>query len=228
VVDPMSGIASMRFRGLKARWLALSIGAAVAASVSFWGAKFLVLVARAPTEAGVTTPIVALPGDLTAARGDDSLAKPVPAVVPAAASPRFQLFGVIALHDPNSSSQGVALLAVDGRPSRAFKVGDVLDSDLVLQAVHTRSVSIGPRGGATLISLELQAPGSTATANLEAGGSERGQAAIAQTPSRQITSERPPTPESGSALSSAPNTLLNNPADMAPADASGGDAPPSG
>lgn len=212
---------------MKARWLAVIILAAVAASVLFWGLTSFVLVARPPAIAGVRTPTMAPPGDLTPLRGNDPSPIPVPAVALAAESARFQLIGVIAPRDPNSGSQGVALIVIDGKPAQAFRVGDMLDSDRVLQAVQMRGVSIGPRGGATLISLQLPAPESAANANLEAGASDSGQASMQTRPSRQISIGRPPMPGINSLHGSAPNTLLNNPADMAPADASGSDAPPS-
>ncbi len=212
---------------MKARWLAIIILAAVAASVLFWGLTSFVLVARAPADAGVGAPTMALPGDLTALRGNDPSPTPVPAVALAVESSRFQLIGVIAPRDPNSGSQGVALIVIDGKPAQAFRVGDRLDSDQVLQAVQMRGVSIGPRGGATSISLQLPAPGSAANANLEAGASDNGQAAMQTRPSRQISIGRPPMPGISSLHDSAPNTLLNNPADMVPADASGSDAPAS-
>ena len=212
---------------MKARWLAFIIWTSMAASVLFWGLKFFVLDARPPADAGVTMPGIALPGDLNQLRGNDPTPNPVSAVSLAAESSRFQLVGVIAPRDPSSGSQGLALIVIDGKPAQAFKVGDMLDSDRILQAVHVRGVLIGPRGGATLISLELTAPGSAANANLEAGASDSGQAAMQTRPSRQILIGRPPLPGISSLQASAPNTLLNNPADMAPADANGSGTPPS-
>ena len=210
---------------MKTRWLAFTICAAVAVGLFFGGMKFFVLGARPPADAGVTTPTMALPGDLTPSRGNDPPPSPVPAAVLATESSRFQLVGVIAPGDPNSGSQGAALVTIDGKPAQVFRVGDMLDSDWVLQAIQVRSVSIGPRGGTTLISLELPAPGLAANTDLEAGVPDSRQAARQPRPSRQISIGHPPAPRISSLHGSAPNVLLNNPADMAPADASGYDAP---
>ena len=52
---------------------------------------------------------------------------------------------------------GLALIAVDGKPAKAFAVGARLDSDLVLQSVGLRTASIGPAQGARSVLLELPA-----------------------------------------------------------------------
>ena len=57
--------------------------------------------------------------------------------------------------DAAASGQGVALIAVDGKPAKAFGVGARLDSDLVLQSVSLRTASIGPAQGAASVKLEL-------------------------------------------------------------------------
>jgi general secretion pathway protein C len=52
---------------------------------------------------------------------------------------------------------GLALIAVDGKPPKAYAVGARLDSDLVLQSVGLRTASIGPSQGARSVLLELPA-----------------------------------------------------------------------
>ena len=118
-------------------------------------------------------------------------------------SSRFQLIGVIASPDAISNSQGVALIVIDGQPARAFRVGAMLDSDRVLQAVQMRGAWIGSRDGGTSFLLGLPA---TVLDN--------GRAGVQTQPSNQIPSMHSPTPDNVR-LHYAPNTQLNNPADMA-------------
>jgi hypothetical protein len=191
---------------MKTRWLAFSICATVAAGLLFGGMKIYVLVSRPLANAGAARPTTALRSDLPSVRGDTTSTILSPASVPASESSRFHLVGVIAPGDPNSGSQRLALIAIDGKPAQVFRVGDVLDSDRVLQAIQANSISVGPRGGATLISLEIAAPGMATT---QPG------------PSPNISTRHAQNPSINSAQGSAPNVLLNNPADMAPADASG-------
>jgi general secretion pathway protein C len=82
---------------------------------------------------------------------------PVRAVEPTASpepppDARFQLLGLFAAQPGRS---GVALIAVDGKPPRAFRVGAIVDGGHVLQAVDKRSAMLGPRGGATAMTLRL-------------------------------------------------------------------------
>ena len=70
---------------------------------------------------------------------------------PALAS-RFVLTGVVA----DASGGGAALIAVDGRPPRPYRVGSRLDEGLVLQSVQGRRALIGPsRDGPTAVALGL-------------------------------------------------------------------------
>ena len=197
---------------MKTRWLAFTLCAVVAAGLFFGGMELFVFVARPPVDAGSATPTAPPPVDLIPSRGLDPPPSPVPAALLLAESSRFQLVGVIAPGDPNSGSQGVALISIDGKPAQAFRVGDMLSTDRVLQAIQSRSVLIGPPGGAAWTSLELAAPGL---------------AAIQPRPSQQLLIGHPPAPQISSLHGSAPNVLLNNPADMAPADANGNGASPS-
>jgi general secretion pathway protein C len=75
------------------------------------------------------------------------------ALVPAAAS-RFVLLGVVA----GRSNTGAALIAVDGKPGRAFRVGSKIDQGVVLQAVEPRRVRLGSAAdAATTLTLEMPA-----------------------------------------------------------------------
>lgn len=76
-----------------------------------------------------------------------------PAAAPALAS-RFQLVGVLA----GGPTQGAALIAVDGKPAKPFRVGAPVAEGMVLQSVQGRRVNLGAGGDATAtLTLELPA-----------------------------------------------------------------------
>ena len=60
------------------------------------------------------------------------------ALAPVEASSRFQLSGVIA----SGRGQGVALVAIDGKPPRPYRVGSALEEGLVLQSVEKRGAAV--------------------------------------------------------------------------------------
>jgi general secretion pathway protein C len=153
-------------RAMKARLLAFVIWAAVAASVVFWVMR---VVTKSPGAPPYTNPISGAGG----AGGDLSRVLGAPKVQVAAAaesapqSSRFQLLGVVA---PKSSAslQGVALIAIDGKPARAFRVGALVDGEWVVQSVHSRGAALGPREGAAGMRLALPPLSVAATGTLPA------------------------------------------------------------
>jgi len=158
------------------RLLTLVVWALVAAAAVFWGVKLIANPMSVPAHAQVAMPGSAPAGDLSRLLG----AGPAPAEVVAEAPPppppeasRFQLIGVVAARRA-PTSQGVALIAVDGKPARAFRVGTVIDGDLVLQSVQARGAVIGQRGGVSRVSLELPPLAPPATGVPGAGGSVAG------------------------------------------------------
>jgi general secretion pathway protein C len=78
-----------------------------------------------------------------------------PAAGPAPAVPlatRFSLLGVVS----DAGGQGAALISVDGRPAKPFRVGSQVDEGIVLQSVQGRSaVLAASRIGPPLATLEL-------------------------------------------------------------------------
>ena len=148
---------------MSARLSAFVAWALVAAGVVFWGLRLGVTPLAAP--AGTPTVANALhpPADLSRLLGAEPVRQ---AAAPVAESSRFRLVGVIAdaqTTDGAARRRGVALLAVDGKPPRAFRVGATVDGGLALLAVARRTVQIGPRGGAASLSLELPLPSPPAT-----------------------------------------------------------------
>jgi general secretion pathway protein C len=156
---------------MQVRMLAFVIWAAVAASAVFW---LLRLWASSPTAPAHTVAVAtAAPprGDLTRVFGaPPAAAGPVAAPTQPALASRFKLLGVAAPREGGDRT-GVALIAVDDKPARGFKVGAVIDGDLVLQSVHPRGAALGPSGSAPAVSLELPAlPGAVSSPRAPLGG----------------------------------------------------------
>ncbi|KQU67045.1 hypothetical protein ASE08_17195 [Rhizobacter sp. Root16D2] len=118
----------------------------------------------APSNAVTVATSVGLRGDLTRLLG----AEPVAAVAEVSpAANRFKLIGVMAAKTgPEGSAPGVALIAVDGKPARAFLAGARVDENWVLQTVSLRTASIGPMQGTPALVLEIPALPPPATGSL--------------------------------------------------------------
>ena len=139
-----------------ARWPApvatVVVWALAAASMVFWGLRL-----AAPADAVAPPAVVSAPAAVDpAAVGHllgvvDSTA--VVAATPDAAS-RFVLLGVIA----DTDGQGAALIAVDGKPARPFRVGAKLGDSYVLQSVGARVATLGGNAqGPAAFTLQLPA-----------------------------------------------------------------------
>jgi general secretion pathway protein C len=139
------------------RVCAFVIWALVAGTVVFWGLRLLVRAPEAPAHAVAVGAATVVKGDLARLLGAAPVATAAAAEANPEASSRFRLLGVMApkAGRAEASGQGFALIAVDGKPPRAFAVGAQLDTDLVLQAVSLRTASIGPPEGAASVRLEI-------------------------------------------------------------------------
>lgn len=118
----------------------LALWAAAGASVVFWGLR---LSAPAATgSAPVVLPPPVAPDAQALARLLGVPAHPTVAaagpVAPVAS--RFVLVGVLA---GRQSGGGAALIAVDGKPAKPFRVGAVVDDGLVVQALGPRQAQLG-------------------------------------------------------------------------------------
>lgn len=90
------------------------------------------------------TPQVAL------ALGAKNPVAPTAASALAAMQARLQLQGVLAV----GTKQGAALISVDGKPAKPYRVGSAIEDGLEVTSVAARSVSIGNSNAATF-TLEL-------------------------------------------------------------------------
>jgi general secretion pathway protein C len=77
---------------------------------------------------------------------------PAPVAAAPSLSSRFQLQGVLA----GDASQGAALIAVDGKAAKPYRVGAVVADGLVVQSAQGRRVSLGATiDGPSTLALEL-------------------------------------------------------------------------
>ncbi|BEP63339.1 hypothetical protein GmRootV213_38930 [Variovorax sp. V213] len=136
---------------------ALAAGAAV-----FWGLRL-----ASPTEPvapAATMPRASVSADADAVArllGAVSASEAAPAA-PEAAS-RFALSGVVA--DP--FNQGAALISIDGKPPRPFRVGSRVGDNYVLQSVGVRTATLGASAAgpaAFTLQLPVRAPISVGSA----------------------------------------------------------------
>jgi len=153
-----------------ARSVTFLVWAAVAASAVAWGLKVFVQPPAAPPQALVAETGPTARGDLTRLLGADAPV-PVAAVAPVpAADARFKLVGVVSPRSPQAAREGLALIAVDGKPPRAYRVGAVVEGPHVLQAVNPRGATLGPADGPALVALKLPPPQAAATGVLPPAG----------------------------------------------------------
>jgi general secretion pathway protein C len=148
---------------MPARLSAFVIWALVAASAAFWGLRMFVRAPGAPAHTVAVGDAAPLRADLTRIFGAPPVASTQTAQAPAMSS-RFQLTGVMAPKVPGGP--GIALIAVDGKTPRAYRVGSAIDGDLVLQSVSLRSAAIGPARGTAAVVLEMPPLPTAATGTL--------------------------------------------------------------
>lgn len=134
------------------RGVTFLLWAGAAASVVAWGLKLSSTSnATVPPAAVGTRPAVADAASLARVLGASPSAPTVAAAQPSAAS-RMSLLGVVA----DRSKQGAALIAVEGRPAKPYRVGSPVDEGLVLKSVEARkAVLASSMDGPAVVTLEL-------------------------------------------------------------------------
>ncbi len=147
--------------------------ALAAASAAYWGLRLFAAPAPVPAHARVADATPPPRGDLSRLLGVDA---PPPSAAAAEPPPdsRFQLIGVLSPRSPAAAREGVALIAVDGKPPRAFRVGHVVDGAQVLKSVNARGATLGPRDGEARVSLNLAPLAAAATGSLPGAGGAAG------------------------------------------------------
>jgi general secretion pathway protein C len=123
----------------------------LAASVVFWVMRWPVR--ETGPELPLPVPNVEVPAvSVTLLARLLSGAVPAQSVAAPAAASRFLLTGIVGL----GAGQGVALLAIDGKPPKAYRVGSMIEDGLMLQSVEPRRVALAISAKApVLFRLEL-------------------------------------------------------------------------
>jgi general secretion pathway protein C len=141
---------------LDSRWsvagATFALWALVAASAVYWGMKFTTPTGGAGMAVASRNTAQTDPAAIARLLGAGPAAASTAPV--ASLSSRFVLVGVVA----SASHQGAALIAVDGRPPRPYRVGAALDEGIVLQSVAgRRAVLAASSNGPPVLTLELPA-----------------------------------------------------------------------
>jgi general secretion pathway protein C len=132
------------------RGTAFALWLLVAASAVYWGLKLAARPATLAAPAPGRAVVAVDPGAVARLLGGSPAA--AVAAAPSLAS-RFALVGVVA---GARSGGGAAVISVDGKPAKPFRVGTAVDENLVVQAVEGRRAVLGPPGnGPALLTLEL-------------------------------------------------------------------------
>jgi general secretion pathway protein C len=158
-------MAAVSVKNWAVRGSTFALWALAAASAGYWGLKLAGRAAPA-TAAPLATRAAAAPDPAAVARllGANPGTSVVAAPVPSLAS-RFALVGVAA----HASGGGAALISIDGKPAKPYRVGSTVEEGLVLQAVKGRQAVLGSgREGPAALTLEL--PQRTAANSAPAAG----------------------------------------------------------
>ena len=140
--------------------------ALVAASAVFWGLKLASQPLPVPPQAQMAQPGAGLRGDLTRLLGEDAPPVAAAAAPVQLADARFALLGVVHPMASTAAGEGLALIAVDGKPPRAYRVGAVVEGTHVLQTVGARGATLGLRNGPGVVALSVPPPAPAATGSL--------------------------------------------------------------
>jgi len=131
------------------RTITLVVWALAAASLMYWGLRLAS--GRGVAEpAPVTSASPAAIDPLAVAR---VLGTAAPTAMPQVSmASRFSLHGVVA----GSPGGGAALIAIDGKPARPFRVGSEVEEGLILQSTAARQATLGAtRNGPAIVTLDM-------------------------------------------------------------------------
>jgi general secretion pathway protein C len=141
---------------VQSRWVVrlatLLLWLLAAGSCVYWGLRLAVRAAPAAVAAPLRQPFAADPAAVARLLGASAVVASGPAQPAVSLSSRFNLMGVVAAQ----SHRGAALISVDGKPARPYRVGSAIDEGLVLQSVEgRRAVLAAGAGGPPVLTLEL-------------------------------------------------------------------------
>jgi general secretion pathway protein C len=153
---------------MKARWFSFVIWAAFAASVVFWAFRLLAPALPVPAHATTVSMAASVKSDLTPVLGVDARAPSASSEPEPVVDARFRLVGVVSPRGASTGRDALALIAVDGKPAKAYRVGAAVDGETVLQSVTTRGAALGLKGGSAAVALEIPALAPAATGTMPA------------------------------------------------------------
>ena len=141
---------------MSSRWWTFLVWALVSGSLIFWAQPLWFKPMSAPPQTQVAQLGPPPGGDLARVLGADTLvlAETTP---PPVVDARFTLVGVLSPRNERALREGIALIAIDGKAAKSYRVGAVVEGQQVLQSVGLRSANLGPRGGVTTLALKLPA-----------------------------------------------------------------------
>ncbi|HSV80321.1 MAG TPA: type II secretion system protein N [Ramlibacter sp.] len=158
-----------------------------AASGVYWAMQLGGGASRSAPPPAAPRPLPAMDPEAVAGLLGGGAALPAAGPVATLAS-RLQLVGVVA---GVRSGGGAAVISVDGKPARHFRVGGSVDEGLVLQSVQGRRAVLGPQAsGPAAITLELPPIAQPSIAQPPGA-----QPPIAQPPGGPRSSAPPPIPQ---------------------------------
>jgi general secretion pathway protein C len=133
------------------RGATFALWALAAASAVYWGLQVGGAASALRAPAAPTRPVAAVDPDAIARLlGGTPAAGAAPV---ASLASRFQLVGVVA---GVSSGAGAAVLSVDGKPARPYRVGTMIEEGLILQSVQGRRATLAAQpDGPAVVTLEL-------------------------------------------------------------------------
>jgi len=144
--------------------MTFSVWLLVGGSVAYWGLNLLARPVPMPASVLPAGDAQSGPVDLGRLLGVVAVEAPPPELTP---STSLRLLGVVAPKNARAAEagEGVALIDVDG-VARTVRVGAVVDGELHLLRVDTRSASLGRLGQAPSQVLEISPPAAPMTGSL--------------------------------------------------------------
>jgi general secretion pathway protein C len=134
------------------RGVTFLLWALAAASIAYWALKLGSTSAVGVGPVAGVRPVSADPAAVGRLLGQTAVTASTPTSPAPALASRFNLIGVVA----GGTRQGAALIAVDGRPARPYRIGSAVDDGLVLQSVAPRrAVLAASSTGPAVVTLEM-------------------------------------------------------------------------
>lgn len=135
------------------RLATLALWALAGASAVYWGLRLSAPATGPAPLAAAPDAVQADPQALARLLGAQAQAATAEA---APAASRLVLLGLLA---GTESGTGAALIAVDGKPPKPYRVGASVEPGLVLQSLTRREARLGPQvDGAATLTLQMPAP----------------------------------------------------------------------